>query len=175
VPVSRGLKTTAADMLRSLLVILGAVGLLILLVPRPTSVPRPTVDLAATSAQARAELGFDVAVPVPPGWTATSARIRRDTGDIPSWTINYLTDQGRYVGLVQAAGWNARWQSSLTHGGTAQDPLTISGVTWQVHLKPERELTSLIRREGGRTTLILAKSGGRDDALVLARLLPPGS
>ncbi len=166
--MNRGLRKSAADMVRSMLVIIAAVALLVVLVPRPTSVPRPSVDLASAASQAADELGFAPATPVPTGWSVTSARVRRDTGDLPSWTINYLTDQDRYVGLVQAAGWSASWQSSLTHGGQDQGAVEAGGLVWESYVKQERSLTSLLRREDGRSTLVLAKGGGLDDARRLA-------
>ncbi len=88
------LRKSGADMLRTMLVMLVAVGFLVLLVPRPSSVPRAVVDLSSAADQAGDVLGFAPATPVPQGWTVTSARVRRDTGDLPSWTINYLTARG---------------------------------------------------------------------------------
>lgn len=171
--MSRGLRTTT-DMLRTMLVMAAAVGLLVLLVPRPTSVPRPVVDLASAADQAGAALGFTPATPVPQGWTVTSARVRRDTDDLPSWTINYLTEDESYVGLVQADGWTQRWQSSLTHGGEPDGDVDVAGQTWAVFVKPEREITSLLLRQGQTTTLVLAKGGGLADARVLAQALAAG-
>jgi len=169
--VNRGLRKSVVDMVRTMLVIIAAVGLLVLLVPRPTSVARPSIDLTAAAGQAESTLGFAPLTPVPPGWTVTSARLRRDTGDLPSWTINYLTPEGGYVGLVQAAGWSARWQSSLTHGGEPLPSVQAGGVVWETYLKQERGLTSLLRREPGRSTMVLAKGGGLDDATALAARL----
>lgn len=169
--MNRGLRKSVLDMVRTMLVMVAAVGLLVLLVPRPTSVTRPSVDLTSAADQAERTLGFAPLTPVPPGWTVTGARVRRDTGDLPSWTINYLTPRGGYVGLVQAAGWSARWQSSLTHGGEPLPSVQAGGVVWETYLKQERGLTSLLRREPGRSTLILAKGGGLADATALATLL----
>jgi len=155
-------------MLMATLAIAALVVLQVLLVPRPTSVPRPSVDLASAASHAREQLGFEPVVVVPPSWTVTSADVRTDRGGLATWTVNYLTDTGRYVGLLQAAGWNARWQGSLTHGGTADGELTAGGRIWTVLQKPEKEITSLMLREANRTTLILAKVGGVADARVLA-------
>ncbi len=165
-------RKSAADMLRTMAVILAAVALLVFLVPRPSSVPRADVDVASAAQAAERKLGMPVLSPVPAGWTVTSAYVREDTGNLPSWTINYLTTTGRYAALVQAAGWSERWQSSLTHGGTEQTPVTSGGRTWTHYLKSERDLTSLLVRTGrGRdekSLLILAKGGGLPEAEVLA-------
>jgi hypothetical protein len=171
VAVNRGLRKSVLDMVRTMLVIIAAVGLLVLLVPRPNSVTPPSIDLTSAVSQAEGALGFAPLTPVPPGWTVTSARIRRDTGDLPSWTINYLTPRGGYVGLVQAAGWSARWQSSLTHGGEPLPSVQAGGVVWETYYKQERGLTSLLRREPGRSILVLAKGGGLADATALAAQL----
>jgi hypothetical protein len=154
-------------------VTLGVVVLLVLLVPRPTSVPRPDVDLAGTARGAQSELSFPPAVVVPEGWTVTSADVRRDTGDLATWTVNYLTPQGRYVGLMQAGGWTRGWQTSLTQGGTPQGEVDLGAATWQVLVKPEKEITTLVLREARVTTLVLAKGGGVSDARVLAQSLAP--
>ncbi|MFN8078019.1 MAG: DUF4245 domain-containing protein [Kineosporiaceae bacterium] len=168
-------RTTGSAMLLATLAILGLVIIWVLLIPRPTSVPRPAVDLVPPARGASSELGFTVENVVPPGWTVTSADVRRDTGGLSTWTVNYLTDTGRYVGLMQASGWNQRWQSSLTQGGTPSGELSTAGHTWQVLVKPEKEITSLLLREPKRTTLILAKVGGTEDAKVLADRLKLGS
>ncbi len=156
-------------------VVSALVALMWFLVPRPTSVPRPSVDLASAAAAARPQVGFEPAAVLPSGWTVTSADVRVDSGNLATWTVNYLTDAGRYVGLMQAPGWNAKWQSSLTHGGTPDGDLVVGGRTWQVLVKPEKEITTLMLRESERTTLVLAKSGGTADARVLAESLRSGT
>ena len=161
----------ASDMVRSLLVIMALVVGLVLLVPRPTSVPRAAVDLPAAASGVADQLGFAPAVGVPAGWTVTSTRIRTDTGDLPSWSVNYLTDKGRYVGLEQAGGWDPRWLASVSQGGAAQGSTTIDGRQWSVYVKADKHLTSILFRGATRSTLVLAQLGGLDDARALAATL----
>jgi hypothetical protein len=131
-------------------------------------VPRQSIDLASAALAAQSRVGFAPAVAVPQGWTVTSADVRTDSGGLPTWTVNYLTDTRRYVGLMQAPGWDATWQSSLTQGGVPDGEVTAGGRSWQVLVKQEKEITSLMAREDDRTTLILAKAGGVADARELA-------
>ncbi len=49
----------------------------------------------------------------------------------------------------------------------------MNGATWEALYMPEREITSLVQRGDEETLLVLARGGGRDDALAIARLLPP--
>ena len=161
-------------MVRSLLVIMALVVGLVLLVPRPTSVPRAAVDLPAAASGVADQLGFSPAVGVPAGWTVTSTRIRRDTGDLPSWSVNYLTGKERYVGLEQVSGWDPRWLASVSQGGTAQGTTTIDGRQWNVYVKPDKHLTSILFRGTNRSTLVLAQLGGLEDARTLAASLNAG-
>jgi len=170
-PAAPRRRTTTANLVLAMGVVFTLVALMWFLVPRPTSVPRPSVDLTSAAVAARPRVGFEPAVVVPAGWTVTSADVRVDSGGLATWTVNYLTVAGRYVGLMQAPGWTARWQSSLTQGGTPQGELVIGGRAWTVLLKPEKEITSLMLREPSLTTLVLAKSGGTADARVLAESL----
>ncbi len=168
------LVTGAGDMVRSLLVIMALVVGIVLLVPRPTSVPRAAVDLPAAASAAADQLGVAPAVGVPSGWTVTSTRVRSDTAGLTAWSVNYLTAQGRYVGLEQVAGWDPRWLTSVSQGGTPQGTTTVDGRQWSVYLKAEKRITSLLLRGSDRSTLVLAQVGGLDDARALAASLTSG-
>jgi hypothetical protein len=161
-------------MLRTLLVILGIVLVIFLAVPRPNSMPPRNIDVPAAAEGARTRLGFAPAVPVglPSGWTPTSADVR-DSGDgIMTWHIGYLTADGHYASIEQAAKVTPRWEEILTSGGAPRPAQTIDGTTWDQRYKDVRDVYALIHRGQGRTTMVTSKGGGLANAAVLARSIP---
>lgn len=168
----RGLRTTARDMVLSLLAVLALVAGVVLLVPRPNSTAIEGLDVAAAARGVADRVAFDPVVPdVPAGWTATSAELRDGTDGILTWHVGYLTDEGRYVGVEQAASWSAEWESILTSGGTTTGYLTVDDRTWREMYKPGRDVTSLLLRSDALVVLVTSKSGGVDDARALAASL----
>lgn len=170
----QGLKKSAADMLRSLAVIVGIVVVIVLAVPRPTSVAHPTADVAAAAKGAAITLGWEPAVPqdLPAGWSATSAYIDDSGSGTLTWHVGYLTADGHYASIEQAAKVTDRWEEILTSGGTSRDPRTIDGTTWQQRFKDVRDVHALIHHGESRTTIVTSKGGGLQNAEVLARSIP---
>ncbi len=168
-----GLRANAADMVRSMVVVLAIVALIVLFVPRPTSVPMASVDVRAAASDAQSQFGFELAAVVPDGWRVTSTRVRRDTGGLLTWTVNYLTPQGRYAAVSQAGGYSSQWLSALNQGGRSRGTVVIDGQSWQSFDKAERSIYSLLNQVPGRSTLVLAKNGGSTDARLLAQSLWP--
>jgi hypothetical protein len=170
----RALKKSAADMLRSLAVVAAIVAVIVLAVPRPTSVPWATADVDSAAKGAVATLQWEPAVPqnLPPGWKARNVYISRSADGILTWHIGYLTADGHYASIEQAAEVTARWEEILTSGGTPKQPQTIDGTTWEQKFKDVRDVCSLIHRGPSRTTLVTSKGGGLQNAEVLARSIP---
>jgi len=167
-------RQSALDMVRSLAVILAIVAVIVFLIPRPNGVTPSAVDVTGAAAAARSELGFSPAVPqgLPVGWKATSVGLRDGTDGALTWHVGYLTPQGRYASIEQAAGASHQWEVVLDSGGTDRDPQTIDGLKWDQRYKDVRDVTALIHRGGGRTTMVTSKGGGLTDATLLARSLP---
>lgn len=161
-------------MVRSLLVIVGIVVVIVLAVPRPSQTPQRSVDVTSIAGGAVGRLGFEPAVPVglPAGWVATSADVRDSANGITTWHIGYLTADGHYASIEQAARVTGRWEEILTSGGTPEEPQTIDGTTWEQRYKDVRSVHALIHRGPGRTTMVTSKDGGLDNAAVLARSIP---
>jgi hypothetical protein len=163
-----------ARVLGRALALVAAVFALVLLVPRPNSVPQETVDATAAARSAAARLGFTPAVPVGlAGWTATVADLRHGTSGILTWHLGLLTPTGDYAGVEQATTSSSAWEMSLSGGATPLGFVTIDGRSWEYLDKAERNTTTLILREPGRATLVTAKGGGLVDAETLVRALPP--
>lgn len=169
----RGLKRSAADMVRSMAVIVGIVAVIVLVVPRPSQTPQRSVDVAMVARGAALSLSFSPAVPqVPAGWTATSAEVRNSADGITTWHVGYLTADGHYASIEQAAKVTPRWEEIMDSGGLPRDPQTIDGTTWEQRYKDVRDVYALIHRGAGRTTMVTSKGGGPEHAAALARGIP---
>ena len=169
----RGVRGTAADMVRTLLVILAVVAVIVFLVPRPGRIPPAPVDVPGSAQAAAATLGFTPLVPqgLPADWTATAAEARDGMDGVKAFHIGYVTGRQYYAGVEQATSATDEWLSVNDAGGTPVGQVTIDGVTWQQLEKPERTYTSLLVRRPGRVVLVTSKGGGVAEATVLARAL----
>ena len=116
--------------------------------------PVTAVDYRQSVGYASEQAGFDVLAPetLPEGWKATSVGF---TPDPSRWHLGVLTDQGRYVGLEQAAS------SEKSMVMTYVDPeptrgkvVTIDGQTWRAWSDSGGD-TALVRTQGEVTTLVV--------------------
>lgn len=173
-PQSRPSRPSAQGIVVSSLVILGIAAGFTMLLPRPNSVPRHIVDVAQAAAGAGARLGFVPAVPagLPPGWTATSAAVRDSADGITTWHIGYVTSDGHYASIEQAAEVTSRWEEIMDSGGTPIAPQTVDGTVWEQRYKDVRDVVALIHRGGSSTIMVTSKGGGLANATVLARSIP---
>jgi hypothetical protein len=170
----RGEQKTVRDLVLSMLAVVGVVVVIVLAVPRPSSVPHRAVDVESAAKGAAAALGFVPAVPrgLPAGWTATSADVRNSGDGIKTWHIGYMTADGAYASVEQAATVSRRWEEILTSGGVPREAQVIDGTTWEQRYKDVRDVYALIHRGERRTTMVTSKNGGLDNAVVLARSIP---
>jgi hypothetical protein len=169
----RAVKHSVVDAVRSMAVVIGVVVVLVLVLPRPNSTPLHSVDVVSVAQGAAITLGFTPAVPrVPQGWVATSAGVRNSADGVTTWHIGYLTSNGHYASIEQAAKVTSRWEEILNSGGTLREPQTIDGTTWEQRFKDVRDVYSLIRRGESRTTMVTSKGGGLAQAVILARSIP---
>lgn len=170
----KALKQSAVDMVATMAVITAIVVGIVLLVPRPNAVPIKAVDVASAARVAAPRMGFTPGVPqgLPAGWTATSADVRNSADGIRTWHIGYLTADGHYASVEQAVSPSRQWEIILDSGGTDREPQTVAGVRWDQRFKDVRDVTALIRRGPGHTTMVTSKGGGLPNALLLAGSLP---
>ena len=136
-------RKTVNNLVLSLLVTVGAVLVLVLLVPRSEApVDRP-VDFATVAAQVQTGIDEPLLVPdLPAGWRANAAQWRLGGSDkIPSWYIGLLTRGNEFIGLTQGLGANPSWVAAQLKNAPAGDTVTIDGVTWDVYRNtaPEKE------------------------------------
>ena len=173
----RRVRGTWVDIVRTMIVVLAFVALIVLLVPRPGQLPRPTVDVASAASGVEGQLGFAPIVPagLPAGWTPTEAK-ERDTADgVSSFRIGYITPDGLYAGVDQAASVTKAWLKANQAGGSPVGQVTIDGVVWQQLYQQDSQYTGLLLQRPNQVILVTTKQGGVRTATVLARALrvPP--
>ncbi|XPP27796.1 MAG: DUF4245 family protein [Leucobacter sp.] len=137
-------RKTVNNLVFSLLVTVGAVLLIVLMVPRGVGgFEDLTVDVAATAADTSASIERALVAPeVPEDWKAKQAKLRSD-GDVTSWYIGYTTSGGAYAAVVQAFNPNGgevgeRWIAEQLEAQSATGVEQIGGIEWTVYDHPER-------------------------------------
>ncbi len=169
---------STANILRSLLVIVGMVAVLIAIVPRVSKVEQPAVDAASVVANAVRVSGlpFEAPVGLPAGWKATSARYERGTDDLLTWQAGWTTPQGGFVGIRQTKAASPKWLTTVTNGGRLQGDVPVSGRTWQRLYDRDHDQTSLVLQPAdpatGLTTVVAA-TAGMDEILLFTNALEP--
>ena len=162
-PARRRGRGTVRDMVLSMAVILALVALVLLLLPRPNAVEQPPVDVRSAAVGAAATLPFDPVVPagLPQGWKPTSAYSKRSTDDVLAWHVGYLTPAGEYAAVEVAAGATDAWVRAQTSAPqpTAAQRRTVAGVEWRELYREDRDRSTLLREDGGVTTLVTGGAG----------------
>ena len=156
-------RKTVNNLVLSLLATLGAVFVLVLLVPRSDGPVDRTVDFAAVASQVQVGIDEHLVVPeLPDGWRANAAQWRLGgTDKIPSWYIGLLTPRNEFIGLTQALGANPTWIGQQLKDAPASQTLTLGGVTWDVYRNPAAE------KDRGNFDYALVTSAGTSSYLLV--------
>ena len=159
-PRRRGMGSVA-NMLRSMLVVLGLVAVLIFLVPRQNAVTQPPVDVTDAAQQVVHDTGWPIVAPVglPAGWRATSVRYVRSTDGLMTWHVGYQSPQGDYVAVEQTRGATSLWVSAQTNRGHPDGTLSAAGRTWQKINRVDKVQRSLVIRGAGPQDLTTIVTG----------------
>lgn len=160
-------RQTAADMLRSMLVVLAGVLALVLLAPTPGEPLRQPVDVAGTAQQAGDQAA--VVVPdVPDGWTPNAVRFApRGDDRVPTWHVGYVTPSGAYAGLEAAEDPPQRWLDDVTTQGEEVGAVAVGGVQWLELVSPDGGRRSLVSQDTG-VTRVVTGTAPLDELVVLA-------
>lgn len=156
---------TLGDMARSLGLVLVLValvgGVAILASPRTPTVR--DVQVEPVLASARQVAPFAVLAPegLPEGWTATQVGYDGG-GDVATWRVNYVTDTGSYLGLVQTNGGDvADVVASELPGFGPDGTSVVRGSTWDRWTETDSEAPdSAIVRDTGDSVVVLLGSAG---------------
>ena len=162
-------------MVRSLAVVLGVVVVVLLLNARDErGATVREVGYAGPLAQARSAAPYDVVGPVGLGddWRATSVRSPREDGGVV-WHVGFVTPEGEYAGLEQAAASTRRFVDRFAEGADVTGEVRIEGQTWQRLEGGDPEPRALVLRDDQATTVV-AGTASFDELEELARSLEAG-
>lgn len=169
-------RTSAASMVISLAVVLGIVLVLLLLVPRVSSVTQPPVDVSAGARVAAERVDFTVSVPVglPGDWRATSVRTTVAAAQVLTWHAGFQTGGGEYAAVEQGRRVPPEWLRAQTRQGRPDGTMVVGGQTWQRVLRTGKVQNSLVHERSGVTTVVTGTASYQQLALLAASLRPAG-
>lgn len=148
------------SMVISMLVILAAVLAWYAMVPRTGAVVQPAVDVTSVATLVRQETSWPISQPhLPTGWKATNVRFAVAGDGIKTWHAGYLSPDGNYVSIDQAAGVTDRWVSVQTSKGAVEGTLSAAGTTWRKLSSRVSVQRSLVSRGAGAKDLSTVLSG----------------
>lgn len=168
---------SAANMIRSLLVIGVIVAALIAIVPRVNSVSQPPVDVAGASVEVARDSGWPIDRPeaLPEGWKATSVRYVRSTGGLMTWHAGYQSPTGNYIAIEQTKDATAAWVSAQTNRATKTGEVQAAGKTWGTYVRNGKLQNSLVHRaeSPAELTTIVTGTGTFEELTAFAETLRP--
>lgn len=162
-PVSRYAMGSAKNLARSLLIILAAMAVLFLAVPRPNQAAVGTFDVSAVAQQVKRTNGPTVllAEGLPKEWGATSARYVRSKQSLMMWQATYLTPDKQNATVQQiwpkptlSSEKIENWLRNQTGRGTIGGEVQIDGATWVKRDRTGKVQRSLVRRAEGEVVVV---------------------
>ncbi len=162
----------------SLLAVVGMTAVLVLMVPRVSSVSGPPVDIHATAVSVQDQTGWPIVEPVglPDGWMPTSARYVRTTDDVMTWHAGYQTPSGTFVAVEQAMDPSRAWVAAQTNRAPSEGTMDIAGRTWTKYVRDSKVQNSLLHQpeagSGELTTLITGTASFEEMAVYVEHLQP---
>lgn len=165
------------NLVYSLLAVVGMTAVLVLMVPRVSSVSGPPVDVSATAVTVQADTGWPIVEPVglPDGWSPTSVRYVRTTGGFMTWHVGYQTPSGTFVAVEQTLDPSREWISAQTNRSPSEGTTEIAGLTWEKYVRDNKVQNSLLHQpeaDGELTTLVTGTADFDDMAFFIEHLEP---
>ena len=171
-------RKTINNLVYSLLATVGAVIVLVLIVPRSDTPLDRAVDYSSVAEQVQRGVDEPLVAPeLPAGWSANAAEWRSGGSDgVSSWYIGLITPQNEFIGLTQAVDANPTWIAEQLEKVAADDTITIDGVQWDVYRNPapaedRGNFESALVTEAGDSTYLLIGTAADDELAVLAGAL----
>ncbi|WP_435202731.1 DUF4245 domain-containing protein [Janibacter sp. GS2] len=157
-------KGTAANMVRSLAVILAISLAIFAMSGRGNSRSPESLDVPGTAQHRAEQAGQPFAYPtdLPDGWIATNVRYERSTDGVMAWNAGYTTPDEEYVSVQQAADPETAWITSQTHDGESVGTLTTQdGRAWVKRDREGQVQRSLVHEPAakGELTTIVTGTG----------------
>ncbi|MEP6797259.1 MAG: DUF4245 domain-containing protein [Lapillicoccus sp.] len=176
-PPSRYSMGSSANMVRSLLVIVGLVAVLIAIVPRISAVDQPAVDAASVVGNAVRDSGIAYEAPLglPAGWKATNARYDQSTDGALTWQAGWTTPKGGYVAIRQAKAVTQKWIQVATDQGEPEGAVQAAGRTWEKRYSAAHDQTSLVDEHPDELTTVVTATASTDELLTFTNALKPAA
>jgi len=166
-------------MVRSLGLVLAAVGVLLVVTLRPTGTEVRTVDWAGTLQQARAGAPYALVAPtgLPATWRATSVYFdppaRTGVTGVTDWHVGFVTAGSAYAGVDQTDGPADRvLKVTLTTPTDTGTSSTVAGNPWQRWTDDSGGRRALVRTQGGVTVVVDGDAGWAELEQLAASLRP---
>ncbi|MCJ1685744.1 DUF4245 domain-containing protein [Rathayibacter sp. VKM Ac-2927] len=126
-------RKTVNNLVFSLLATVGAVALIVLIVPRGEGTVRDPVDVPAVAAQFQLGESETLAAPdMPDSWSSNAAELRED-GGVEYWYVGLITPKSGYIGVSQGFDADERWVSGQLDSAAATGVEQIDGREWTVY------------------------------------------
>ncbi|MET0954535.1 MAG: DUF4245 domain-containing protein [Cryobacterium sp.] len=171
-------RKTINNLVYSLLATVGAVIVLVLIVPRSDTPLDRAVDFGSVAEQVQQGVDEPLVAPtLPPGWSANAAEWRAGGSDgVSSWYIGLITPENEFIGLTQAVDANPTWLAEQLDKVAASDTITIDTVEWDVYRNPAPEadqgnFESALVTEAGDSSYLLIGTASDQELTVLAGAL----
>jgi hypothetical protein len=166
------MKQTVGDMIRSMAVVLAAVGALLLVTWRPSPDPVRVVDIDPLVVVASAQAEYPIVVPTLEGLRPTSVRweTTEESGDIPVWHVGFVTEGDQYLEVTQSSLSDPIFIERETGNGEIAGLIEIDGQQWQYFTAQTGD--SLVSLEGGVTTIIQGTGTESDLREAVQSLVP---
>lgn len=148
------MRQTVGDMVRSLAVVLGVIGLIMLLTWRPNPDPVREVDPLPQFSLASGQADFTVVVPQVQGLRATSVRWEptQYSQEEPVWHVGYVTVGDEFLKITQSATTSEKFLNNELLGANAEGEKSISNESWMVFEGPN--LRALVNVTPEVTTVV---------------------
>lgn len=146
-------------MVRSLAVVLGVVGVVVVATQALGRDPDLTVDYTGTLQSARIGAPYEVLAPEGlADYTATSVRFTAQ-GQTTVWHLGFLTPSEAYAAIDQTDGDPGEFVAVLTEGAVADgSAVTIDGEPWERYAgggdSADENVRGLVRQQTGSTVLV---------------------
>lgn len=153
-------KGSAANIARSMAVIVAITLALFFMTGRPNSTTPQSIDVPGTAEVRAQQAGQPFAYPedLPDGWAATNVRYVRSKGDVMVWNAGYTTPDGEYVSVQQALDPGQPWVDTQTNNGARVGTVTTDdGRVWAKRDregKVQRSLVNVPKDSTELTTLV---------------------
>jgi hypothetical protein len=131
-PPARRRRGGAADLVRSLVIVLAIVGLVIAISPQPSGEAMRAADFDAAVQTARLSASYDVVVPgpLPDGWRTVAAQSER-AGDGMVWRLGLRGPDDGFVTIEQSPDGQGPLAAEVATSAQPGEQVTLDGVSWQ--------------------------------------------